>query len=131
MPITVLLVDDVPDVRSLLRIAIRRHGGFEIVAEAGDGNEAVRLAREHHPDLVVMDIAMPNMDGLQAIPLLHSVSPHSRILVLSGFAAEVVAEQAIRLCAMGYVEKGRPPEDILFALQSIHDAPSKAECRSL
>ena len=128
MPISVLLVDDVPDVRTLLRLACKRHGGLEVVGEAKDGNEAVELADTLQPDVIVLDIAMPELDGLSAIPQLHEVAPKSRILVLSGFAGGLVAEKAIELCAMGYVEKGRPAEEIMQAVKSVHAAPPKAGC---
>lgn len=125
MPISVLLVDDVPDVRTLLRLACRRHGGLEVIGEAGDGKEAVELAEALQPDVIVLDIAMPEMDGLSAIPQLHEVAPESRILVLSGFAGGLVAQKAIELCAMGYVEKGLPAAEILQAVETVHSAPPK------
>jgi YesN/AraC family two-component response regulator len=129
--ISVLIVDDVADMRTLLRMAIERHGGFTVVGEASDGIEAIELAREHQPDLILLDIAMPNMDGLQAIPHVYQVSAGSRILVLSGFQADVVADQAVSLCAMGYIEKGRSQDDIIQALEKVYAAPSKEECRNL
>ena len=131
MAISVLIVDDVPDMRTLLRLAIDRHGGFEVVGEAGDGFEAIDLAERHQPDLILLDIAMPNLDGLQTIPRLYKVSSASRVLVLSGFQASVVAEEAVALCAMGFIEKGRHPDDIMKALETVFAAPSKEECRSL
>ena len=131
MAISVLIVDDVPDMRTLLRLAIERHGGFEVVGEAGDGYEAIELADRHRPDLVLLDMAMPNLDGLQTIPRLYEVSSGSRILVLSGFQADVMAEAAIALCAMGFIEKGRPHDDIMKALETVYAAPSKEECRKL
>jgi YesN/AraC family two-component response regulator len=131
MAITVLIVDDVADIRLLLRMAIDRHGGFEVVGEASDGVEAIDLARDHQPDLILLDIAMPNMDGLQTIPRVYEVSADSRILVLSAFASDVMADQAISLCAMGFIEKGRSPKEIMRALETVYAAPSKEECRQL
>ena len=96
-----------------------------MVGEAGNGNEAVELASNLQPDVIVLDIAMPELDGLSAIPKLHEVAPKSRILVLSGFSSGLVAEQAIELCAMGYVEKGRPAEEIMEAVKTVHAAPPK------
>lgn len=131
MAISVLIVDDVPDMRTLLRLAMDRHGGFDVVGEASDGYEAIELAGQHKPDLVLLDMAMPNLDGLSAIPRIYEVSSDSRILVLSGFQAEVMADQAVALCAMGFIEKGRHPNDILKALETVYAAPSKDECRQL
>src|SRR5688500_14714542 len=105
--IRVLLADDVPDIRALLRLAIERDGRFEIVAEAADGIEAVDLAGQWEPDLVVLDLAMPRMDGLQAIPEIREhIGAHGRIVVLSGFESERLGPQAIQTCADAYVEKG-------------------------
>lgn len=105
--IRVLLADDVPDIRALLRLAIERDGRFEIVGEAADGLQAVALAQEMAPDLVVLDLAMPNMDGLQAIPeVRRHIGPDGRIVVLSGFESEKLGPRAIETCADAYVEKG-------------------------
>jgi YesN/AraC family two-component response regulator len=129
--ISVLIVDDVADMRTLLRLAIERDDRFVVVGEAADGVEAIEMARAYQPDLVLLDIAMPNMDGLQAIPRVYQVSGDSRILVLSGFSTDVIADQAISLCAMGFLEKGRSYRDIIRALETVYDAPSKEECRRL
>ena len=131
MAIRVLIVDDVPEMRLLLRMAIDRHGGFEVVGEASDGREAIDLARDEQPDLILLDLAMPVMDGLQAIPRVYEVSSGSRILVLSAFASDVMADQAISLCAMGFIEKGRSAKEIMQALETVYAAPSKEECRQL
>ncbi len=105
--IRVLLADDVPDIRALLRLAIERDGRFEIVGEAGDGAEAIAQAGLLTPDLVLLDLAMPQMDGLQAIPeIRHHIGPDGRIVVLSGFESERLGACAIETCADAYVEKG-------------------------
>ena len=105
--IRVLLADDVPDIRDLLRLTVERDGRFEVVGEAGDGREAIQLSSELTPDIVVLDLAMPNMDGLQAIPEVRShIGENGRIVVLSGFESERLAPQAIKTCADAYVEKG-------------------------
>src|SRR5258708_38686620 len=82
--IRVLIADDTPDIRLLLRAALRMYPGFEIVAEAVDGAEAVKLAQEHQPDAVLLDLAMPAKDGLQAIPEIRAASPHTQIRAPSG-----------------------------------------------
>lgn len=108
--IRVVLADDVPDIRALMRLAIERDGRFEIVGEAADGLEAVELARGHAPDLVILDLAMPKMDGLEAIPeVRRSIGPDGRIVVLSGFESEKLGPIAVETCADAYVEKGTDP----------------------
>ena len=102
-PIRVLIADDTPDIRLLLRAALRMYPGFEIVAEAADGAEAVTLTTEHKPDAVLLDLAMPVKDGLQAIPEIRASSPDTKILVLSGFTATEMRPEAFRLGAHAYL----------------------------
>lgn len=104
--IRVLLADDTPDIRKLLRVNLELDGRFEIVGEAADGAEAVALTRSLCPDAVVLDLAMPVMDGLQAAPLIRQCSPESRILVLSGFDHARMEARAREQGADGYLEKG-------------------------
>ena len=125
MSIKVLIADDVVEMRDLLRLAMTRHGGFEVVAEAGDGRTAIELAGLHKPDVVLLDLAMPDMDGLEAIPLIHRALPGVRILVLSGFASPAIAAKAKELCASGYVEKGESTTIILQALERTFESPAK------
>ncbi len=124
--IRVLLADDVPDIRGLLRLAIERDGRFQVVGEAGDGEEAVRFAAELTPDLVVLDLAMPKMDGLQAIPRIRKKVPGVRILVFSGFEAARIAAKAIASCADAYIEKGTSLKELTTVLSMIHSSPPKA-----
>lgn len=104
--IRVLLADDTPDIRKLLRVNLELDGRFEIVGEAADGAEAVALTRSLRPDAVVLDLAMPVMDGLEAAPLIRQCSPESRILVLSGFDHARMEARAREQGADGYLEKG-------------------------
>ena len=124
-PIRVLLADDVPDMRLLVQIALERNEGFEVVGHAGDGEQAVQLAGELKPDVVVLDMAMPKLDGLQAIPLIHKAAPGVRILVLSGFAGETISERAISSCASAYLEKGVPYQEIVNGVRSVFNSPPK------
>lgn len=104
--IRVLLADDTPDIRRLLRVNLELDGRFEVVGEAADGAEAVALARSLYPDAVVLDLAMPVMDGLQAAPVIRESSPASRILVLSAFDHSRMEARAREQGAHGYLEKG-------------------------
>jgi DNA-binding NarL/FixJ family response regulator len=101
-----LVVDDTPDIRFLVRLSLQRDGRFEVIGEAADGVEAIRAAAEHQPDLVLLDLAMPLMDGLEALPEIRAQSPESKVVVLSGFNADQMSAQAIRLGASSYMEKG-------------------------
>lgn len=120
-PIRVVLADDTDDMRRMLRLALDLAGGFDVVAEAGDGEAAVGLAKGHRPDAVVLDLAMPVMDGLQAIPLIREASPLTRILVLSGFNAAHLASEARTLGADAYLEKGVAFSDIAGLLRELVD----------
>lgn len=106
MRIRVLLADDTPEIRRLLRLNLELDGRFEIVGEAADGAEAVALAETLRPDAVILDLAMPVMDGLQAIPVILESCPASRILVLSGFDHSRMEARAREQGAHGYLEKG-------------------------
>jgi DNA-binding NarL/FixJ family response regulator len=102
----VLLVDDAEDIRMLLGMAMKKHGGLTVVGEAADGVEAVQLASELQPDLVMLDLAMPRMDGLEALPLIRAAVPDVRVIVLSGFNQSALADKAIEAGADHYVAKG-------------------------
>jgi PAS domain S-box-containing protein len=103
----VVVVDDAEDIRTLLRIKLEQTGRYEVVGEAEDGEEAVARATEQQPDLVLLDLAMPRMDGLQALPLICSAVPGVRVVVLSGFDADPMADKAFAAGAAHYIEKGR------------------------
>lgn len=102
----VLVVDDVADIRLLLRLALEGDGRFEIVGEAGDGSEAIDAAGRLRPDVVLLDLAMPVMDGLEALPGIRAQSPESKIVILSGFNARELSAEALSLGASSYMEKG-------------------------
>lgn len=105
-PIRVLLADDSQDFRVLLRILIDRNPRFEVVGEAENGVLAVELSRERRPDVVVLDVAMPKMDGLQALPGIRDASPSTKVVMLSAFSATEMAGKASNLGADAYLEKG-------------------------
>jgi signal transduction histidine kinase len=104
--VRVLIVDDVADIRKLIRMTLERGGPFDVVGEAGDGAEAISQAARLQPDIVVLDLSMPVMDGLEALPEILRQSPNSKVLVLSGFTANEMGDEALRLGAAGYMEKG-------------------------
>jgi PAS domain S-box-containing protein len=105
--VRVLLADDADDIRLLLQLNLNTDSRFEVVGQAANGLEAVELARELQPDAIVLDLSMPVLDGLQAIPLLLDACPQLRIVVLSGFDQGRMRTAALGAGAHRYVEKGR------------------------
>ncbi len=118
----VLLVDDVADLRFMLRLNLEGSGRFRVVGEAGNGAEGVELARAHQPDLVLLDIAMPIKDGLEALPEIREASPSSRVVILSSFGEQRYGEQATRLGASAYVEKTLAPDALVARLVDVMEA---------
>jgi DNA-binding NarL/FixJ family response regulator len=111
-PISVFLVDDVPELRELIRLGMDEDPGFEVVGEAGDGRSALEGIAETHPEAVLLDLSMPDMNGLEAIPHIREGDPDVAIIVLSGFSAERMGPPAIDRGADGYIEKGTPIQDL-------------------
>lgn len=107
----VLIADDAAEIRLLLRMYLTGNK-LEIVGEATNGKEAVDLATTEQPDAIILDLAMPVMDGLEAIPLIKEASPDSKIVVLSGFDAGRAAQTALDLGAEHYLQKGVALGDI-------------------
>jgi PAS domain S-box-containing protein len=109
--ITVLVADDTPAMRRLTRHILKDVTNVVVVGEAADGREAIDLATSLTPDVIILDLAMPELDGLSAIPQLRECSPLTRILVMTGYGEEV-GRQATSLGAHAYLEKGSPMEDL-------------------
>jgi two-component system, chemotaxis family, chemotaxis protein CheY len=103
----VLVVDDDASIRGYLRVAIMLEEGFEVVAEGTDGRQGIRLARQHQPDVVVLDYRMPNVDGLQALPLIREAAPDSQVIMLSADPEDDLREKALAAGALAFVPKGR------------------------
>ncbi|MFK3728674.1 response regulator [Streptomyces sp. NPDC088090] len=120
-PVKVLIADDQPLVRHGLALMLAPEPGFQVVAEAPDGAEAVRLAHEHRPDVVVMDIRMPVLDGIAATERLTAELPDCRVLALSTFDMDEHVVGALRAGACGFLPKDISPEDLVAALRVVHD----------
>jgi PAS domain S-box-containing protein len=118
-PPTIVVVDDASDVRTLLKTRLRLSGRLDVVGEGADGYDAVDLARQHHPSLMLLDVSMPGRDGLAALPLVLEVSPATRVVMFSGFAAAGLAEHTRRLGAAGFVEKSVPLKELVEQLVTI------------
>ena len=115
----VLVVDDADDLRMLLRARMETRTGLTVVGEAADGLAAVELASELQPDLVMLDLAMPRMDGLEALPLIRAAVPGVRVIVLSGFNQSTLAEKAIEAGADRYVVKGGSMRQLLELVDTV------------
>ena len=111
-PLRTVIIDDTADLRDLLRLALDR-GGFDVVGEAGDGKAGIDVVRAERPDVVLLDLSMPVMDGLEALPTIRRTCPAAKIIVLSGFGATQMSERAMAQGADGYVQKGASLDSIL------------------
>jgi DNA-binding NarL/FixJ family response regulator len=114
--VRVLLVEDEPDFRMLLRHRLRSDDRFELVGEAADGKEAVSLAVEHQPDVVVMDLGLPGMDGLEAMGRIRHQAPGTKCVVLSSYDARSLGQRAAERGAYAYLQKGMAVQQILTVL---------------
>ena len=119
--IKVLLADDHSIVRAGLRRIVEESGDMSVIAEAADGKEALRLVREQQPDVAVIDISMPGLDGLEVISQLHSLAPDLPTLVLTMHEEEQYVVRAIEAGAMGYITKQSAPEKLVQAIRKIID----------
>jgi DNA-binding NarL/FixJ family response regulator len=117
--IRVLLADNHTLVRAGLRALLQNIEGIEVVAEAGDGHEALHLIEVHQPDVVLMDIAMPKMNGLEATSRVVKECPNVRVMILSMHANEEYVLQSLRRGAMGYVLKDAAISELQLALRAI------------
>jgi DNA-binding NarL/FixJ family response regulator len=118
----VLLCDDVAMLRELLRYELEEDDDLVVVGEADNGIEGVRLVQELTPDVVVLDLAMPGIDGLEALTQMLEVDPAPAVLVHSGFDADSMAERVLALGAARYLEKGGKLGEVRAAVRDIIDA---------
>jgi two-component system, NarL family, response regulator LiaR len=118
--IRVLVVDDHAVVREGLRAFLELQVGIEVVGEAADGNEAVEAAGRLAPDVVLMDLVMPELDGLAAMRLLRERMPSARVIVLTSFFDDEKLMPALRAGAAGYLLKNTPPQELARAVRAAH-----------
>ena len=114
----ILVVDDHPLTRDALA-SLLTQGGFDVVGEAADGAEALTLARELQPHLVLLDLSMPGLDGLAVLPRLRAAAPGCEVVVLTASGTEENLLAAIRAGAAGYLLKSEPPERIVAFLRGV------------
>lgn len=125
--IRVVIADDSADICRMLRLSLEIESDFDVVGEAYDGQAAVDLVDRERPDAIVLDLAMPVMDGLQAITHIREVSPLTRIVILSGFNASEMAAEARSLGADAYLEKGTSFRDVATLLRGLHERDFESE----
>ena len=126
-PIEVFVADDVPDMRALVRFALEDSPDMVVVGEAGTGAEAVAGVGKTRPDVVLLDLSMPDLDGLEVIPVVLEQSPETGIVVFSGFEAARMRGPATALGAHRYVEKGRPLDELRTAIREVGEAKRKGK----
>ncbi len=129
---TIVIVDDAPEVRLLLRTRLGMSGRLRVVGEGADGAEAIALAERHQPSLMLLDVSMPGMDGLEALPRVLAASPPTRVVLYSGFEEQGLVQRAQQLGAAAFIEKSAPVDSLverLLAVLDVHPAPSRVGAR--
>ncbi len=121
MPISVLIVDDHPVVRQGLRVLLEVQDGIQVAGEARDGPAALRLAAEHDPDVILLDLKLPAMDGLGVLTELKARDTTSKVLVLTSVTDPVAAGRAMREGAAGVLYKDVDPDALVRAIRAVHD----------
>lgn len=128
---TLVIVDDSEEVRTLVRLRLELAGGFEVVGEGGDGDEAIALAYRHQPSLLLLDTSMPRMDGLEALPAILALAPDTKVVIFTGFEEEGLAEVARELGATDFIEKSVWIEELPDRLlQLVSGSPAPGERRA-
>ncbi|MGH8990052.1 MAG: response regulator [Acidimicrobiia bacterium] len=125
--IRILVVDDHPVVRQGLRAFLDTREGMAVVGEAGDGEAAVAEAARLRPDVILMDLVMPGVDGLTAIGRIRAADPAARILVLTSFSSADQVVPAVRAGAAGYLLKDAAPEEVESAVRAVHRGEARLD----
>jgi len=118
--IRVLVVDDHPVVRRGIKSLLAEEKDLEVVGEAANGKDAIQQAANLHPDVILMDLVMPEMTGVEAIQKITASNPEARILVMTSFAADDKVFPSIKAGALGYLMKDSDPEDLIRMIHQVH-----------
>jgi DNA-binding NarL/FixJ family response regulator len=117
----VVVAEDNHDVHEMVRLTLEI-GGFKVVGSAYDGGETLELVRELQPDILLIDLHMPEVGGLDVIPEVHDVAPHCKVVVHSAIGAMFMTESALHAGAVAYIEKGVSPRSIVAHLNRVAEA---------
>jgi DNA-binding NarL/FixJ family response regulator len=116
------ICDDVEAFRRLLAIVFELEHDIEVVGQASDGQEAIDLVSSTPVDVLLLDLAMPTMDGLEALPKLREASPGTKVIMLTGFGTTEIRDRALAAGADRYLEKGITPDTILAAIRDVRSS---------
>ena len=117
--VDVYLCDDVPELRKLVRIVLEEDSEVHVVGEAGDAETGIEEIAELQPHVVLLDLSMPGLDGLEALPLIRRAAPDTAVIVFSGFSEERMGALVRARGADRYIEKGQPLEDVRQAVREV------------
>ena len=126
-PIRVLVVDDHPLLREGIAALIINQPDIKLVAEASNGREAIELFRSQRPDVTLMDLQMPDMGGVDAIIAIRGEFPEARIVVLTTYVGDVLAQRALKAGAQSYLLKGNVRKDLLDTIRSVHSGQKRIQ----
>ena len=125
-PIRVSICDDVHELRALIRFYVDAEADLEVVSESSNGVAALRDVARAQPDVLVLDLSMPEMDGLEVLVRLPDVAPETRVVVLSGLTLDGVRAKASRLGAVRFVDKSLPMSALVDAVREVADSLPRA-----
>ena len=118
-PIRVYLLDDQAILRAGFKSLLREASGIEVIGVAGEGRSAVRDIEKERPDVVLLDITMPELSGIDTIPMIRKASPRTRIVMLTHHEGQTFVDQAIKAGADGYLSKDSDPEEMALAIRAV------------
>ena len=126
---TIVIVDDASEVRLLIRTRLRMSGALRVVGEGADGAEAIALAKEHQPTLMLLDVSMPGLDGLEALPQVLAASPAHAVVMYTGFEEQGLVDKARQLGAAAFLQKSAPVDHLIKRLLGVAGADTVQDAR--